>query len=59
MIEAWLSASEMIASSVAEQRLEQPAIGVEAGGEEDRVVLAEIVGDGALELAVQGLACRR
>ena len=38
-----------------EQRLEHPAIGVEAGGEEDRVVLAEMVGDRLLELAMEGL----
>ena len=38
-----------------EQRLEHPAIGVEAGGEDDRVVLAEVFGDRLLELAMQRL----
>ena len=38
-----------------EQRLEHAAIGVEAGGEEDRVVLAEPARDPLLELAVQRL----
>ena len=50
MIEAWLSASEMIASSAPSSGLEQAAVGVEAGGEEDRVVLAEPAGDALLEL---------
>ncbi len=39
----------------AEQRLEHAAIGVEAGGEEDGVVLAEPAGDALLQLAVQRL----
>ena len=43
----------------AEQRLEQPAIGVEAGGEEDGVVLAEPVGDALLELRGAASARRR
>ena len=38
-----------------EQRLEQAAIRVEAGGEEDRIVLAEPARDPLLESAVQGL----
>ena len=37
----------------AEQGFEQAAIGIEAGGEEDGVVLAEIAGDRLLELAVK------
>ena len=45
----------MIASLLAEQRLEHAAVGVEAGGEEDRVVLAEMSGDRLLELAMQRL----
>ena len=42
-----------------EQRLEHAAVGVEAGREQDRVVLAEMRGDRELELAMQGLARRR
>ena len=55
MMEAWFSASEMMASLCAEQRLEQAAIGVEAGGEEDGIVLAEPLRDALLERAVQRL----
>src|SRR5690606_41705066 len=40
---------------LAQQRLEQPAVGVEAGGVEDRVLGAEETGDGLLELLVQVL----
>ena len=40
---------------LAEQRLEQPAIGVEAGGEQDGVVLLQIAGDRFLEAAVERL----
>ena len=35
-----------------EQRLEDAAVGVEGGGEQDRVLKAEIVGDGAFQLLV-------
>ena len=38
-----------------EQRLEHSAIGVETGGEHDRVVLAQVLGDRLLELAMQRL----
>ena len=38
-----------------EQRLEDAAVGVEARGEQDCVVLAEMRGDGLLEFAMQGL----
>ena len=38
-----------------EQRLEHAAVGVETGGEDDRVVLAEVLRDGLLELAMQRL----
>lgn len=40
---------------LAEQRLEQAAVGIEAGGVEDGVFGAEEVGDGAFELLVQVL----
>ena len=43
----------MIASASLEQRLEHAAVGVETGGEQDRVVLAEMRGDRQLELAMQ------
>src|SRR5690606_32046977 len=36
----------------AEQRLEQAAIGIEGGGEDDRILEAEIGGDRRFELAV-------
>ena len=39
----------------AHQRLEHAAVGVEAGGEHDRVVLAEVFRDRQLELAMQRL----
>ncbi len=55
MMLAWLSASEMIASSSSGQRLEQAAVGVEAGGVEDRVLGAEECRQPPLELAVHGL----
>ncbi len=55
MIEAWLSASEMIASFSVQQRLEQAAVGVEAGSVEDGVFGAEEVGDGLFQLLVQVL----
>ena len=38
-----------------EQRLEHAAIGVETGGEHDRVVLAQMLGDRLLELTMQRL----
>jgi hypothetical protein len=38
-----------------EQRFEQPAIGVERGGKEDRVILAQVTGHRLLELAVERL----
>jgi hypothetical protein len=53
MIEAWLSASEITASSSAQQRLEQAAVGVEAGGVEDGVLGAEERGDLRFQLLVQ------
>ena len=37
------------------ERLEHAAVGVETGGEHDRVVLAEVFGDRELELAMQRL----
>ena len=40
---------------VAHERLEHAAVGVEAGGEHDRVVLAEVSCDRLFELAVQRL----
>src|SRR3546814_20799304 len=40
---------------LAQQRLEQAAVGVEAGGVEDRVALAEEVGARLLQLLVQVL----
>ena len=39
----------------AEQRFEQPAVGVEAGDVQDAVALAEVVGDRAFELFVDVL----
>ena len=45
----------MIASCFVEQRLEHAAIGVETGGEHDRVVLAQVLGDRLFELAMQRL----
>ena len=45
----------MIASSSPVMRLEQPAVGVEAGGIEDRVLGAEEGREPALEFAVHGL----
>ena len=44
---------------LAEQRLEDRAIGIEAGGEQDRVIHAEIVRDAALEREMQVVTCRR
>ena len=41
---------------LSEQRFEQTAIGVETGGVEDRILLAEIVGDLVLERTVE-IAC--
>ena len=41
MMLAWFSSSEMTASSGAEQRLEQSAVGVEAGAVKNRVFGAE------------------
>ena len=38
-----------------EQRLEHAAVGVEAGGEDDRIILAEVPGDRQFELAMQRL----
>ena len=55
MIEAWFSASENHRVLGAEQGLEQPAIGVETGGEEDRVVRAEERGQPRFQRAVQVL----
>ena len=54
MIEAWLRLSEMIASSP-QQRLEHAAIGVETGGEHDRVRFPQVLGDRLLELTMQRL----
>ena len=42
-----------------EQRFEQAAVGVEAGGVEDRVFGAEEIGDRLLRAACAGPACRR
>ena len=39
----------------AEQRLEHASVGVETGGEHDRVVLAQVLGDRLLELTMQRL----
>jgi hypothetical protein len=39
----------------AEERLEKAAVGVEAGGEEDRVVVAEVFGQSRFEATVQVL----
>src|SRR3546814_12532525 len=39
--------------ALAQQRLEQAAVGIEAGGVEDRVFGAEELGDGAFQLLVQ------
>ena len=44
---------------LAEQRLEEPAVGVEARGVEDRVLGAEEARDGRLELLVDASGCRR
>ena len=41
MIDAWFRLSEMMASSGPRQRFEQAAIGVETGGEQDRIVLVQ------------------
>ena len=41
MIDAWFSASRDHAVLLAQERLEQAAVGVEAGRVEDRVVGAE------------------
>ena len=38
---------------LAHQRLEHAAVGVETGGEYDRVVLAEVSGDRVFKLAMQ------
>ena len=56
MIEAWLSAiGDDRVVLRPEQRLEDAAVGVETGGEQNRVVLAEVASDGLLEFAMQGL----
>ena len=55
MIEAWLSASEMIASSSPSSVSKRPGVGVEAGRVEDRVLAAEERADALLELAVDVL----
>jgi hypothetical protein len=55
MIDAWLSWSEMTASSSPSRRLEEAAVRVEARAEENRVVGAEKLGQPLLELAVHGL----
>ncbi len=55
MIEAWFSASEMMASCRAEERLEDTAVGVEAAGEQDRVLGAQELGDSGLQFQVQVL----
>ena len=55
MIEAWFSASEMIASSAPSSGSNRPPLASKHGGEEDRVVLAEPARDPLLELAVQRL----
>ena len=55
MIEAWFKAVGDDRVGFVEQRLEHAAIGVETGGEHDRVVLAEVFGDRLFELAMQRL----
>ena len=55
MMLAWFSSSEMIASSADEQRLEEPAVGVEAGGVQDRVFGAQELADLRFELLVDRL----
>jgi len=59
MIEAWFSASEMIASSGPSRVSNSPPVGVEAGGKEDRVFLAKIGGDRTFQFAMQRLRARR
>ena len=53
MMLAWFSSSLRIGVLVAEDRLEQAAVGVPAGAVEDGVVLAEEAGDGRFQLLVQ------
>ena len=52
MMLAWFNSSEMTASSGPRQRLEEAAVGVEAGGVEDRVLGAEKPADLCFELLV-------
>ena len=49
----------MTASSLVQQRLEQAAVRVEAGGIEDRVLHAEEAAQLLFELLVHASACRR
>jgi hypothetical protein len=55
MIDAWLSASEMIASFSSSSGSNRPPFASKHGGVEDRVLGAEEVRDGLLELLVQVL----
>ena len=55
MMEAWFRASEMTASSLAEQRLEQAAVGVEAAAVEHGVLHAQEAAEALLELPVHVL----
>ena len=59
MIDAWLSCVGDDRVVVAEQRLEEAAVRVEAGAEEDRVLGAEERRQALLELAGAAPACRR
>ncbi len=55
MIEAWFSSSEITASSASQQRLEQSAVGVEAGGIKNRVFGAQKLGEFSLQFLVRRL----
>ena len=59
MIEAWFSCVGDDRVLRAEERLEQAAVGVEAGAIEDRVLGAEEAREPLLELACAAPACRR
>ena len=53
MIDAWFNESEMIASSVVEQRFEHATVGVEARRERDRIVGADELGDLVFQRAME------
>jgi hypothetical protein len=59
MIEAWLSASEMIASSSPSRVSNRPPLASKHDAVEDRVLGAEEARERRLELLVQRPACRR